>query len=322
MQFPYLRMRRLRRSPTMRDLVRETQLTPNDLILPYFVVEGEGVSDEISALPGVYHLSLDRFAQDLEKAVGEGVRAIILFGLPGHKDPQGSQAWHPEAPVQRAVALAKANHPELLVITDVCLCQYTDHGHCGLLEGHQVANDPSLDLLAQTALSHAQAGADMVAPSDMMDGRVEAIRHRLDAEGFQDTAIMAYSAKFASSFYGPFREAAHSTPSFGDRRAYQMDPANRREALREAILDAEEGADILMVKPALPYLDILREIRDALPHPLAAYNVSGEYSMVKAAAEKGWIDERAVVLEMLTGMKRAGADLILTYHARDVLRWI
>ncbi|MCA9790811.1 MAG: porphobilinogen synthase [Candidatus Eremiobacteraeota bacterium] len=322
MQFPYLRMRRLRRSPTLRDLVRETQLTPNDLILPYFVVEGENVAEEISALPGVFHLSLDRFAQDLEKAVAEGVRSVILFGLPGHKDPQGSQAWHPEAPVQKAVALAKKQHPELLVITDVCLCQYTDHGHCGLLEGHQVANDPTLDLLAQTALSHAQAGADMVAPSDMMDGRVEAIRQRLDAEGFQDTAIMAYSAKFASSFYGPFREAAHSTPSFGDRRAYQMDPANRREAIREAMLDAEEGADILMVKPALPYLDILREIRDTLPHPLAAYNVSGEYSMVKAAAEKGWIDERAVVLEMLTGMKRAGADLILTYHTRDVLGWL
>ncbi len=320
--FPNVRLRRLRRTAELRALVRETHLAPTDFVLPLFVVEGEGRREPIGAMPGQFHLSVDELVKEAGAALGEGVPAVILFGLPASKDALGSQAHSCEAPVQQAVAALKRELPSLVVMTDVCLCQYTDHGHCGPLKDGQVDNDAALEILARTAVSHAAAGADMVAPSDMMDGRVQAIRHALDGQGFASTPIMSYAVKFASSFYGPFREAAHSTPGFGDRRSYQMDPANRREALREALQDAAEGADILMVKPGLPYLDVLRDLRELVHHPLAVYNVSGEYSMVKAAAAQGWIDEKGVVLELLTGMRRAGADLILTYHAREAARWL
>jgi len=320
--FPRVRLRRLRRSPELRAMVRETQLAPSDFVLPLFAVEGEGRREPIGAMPGQFHLSVDELVKEAGAALADGVAAVILFGLPERKDAAGSEAWSPQAPVQRAVAALKRELPSLVVITDVCLCQYTDHGHCGPLKGGHVDNDAALESLARTAVSHAAAGADMVAPSDMMDGRIGTLRQALDREGFAETSIMSYAVKFASSFYGPFREAAHSTPGFGDRRSYQMDPANRREALREALQDVEEGADLLMVKPGLPYLDILRDLRELVHHPLAVYNVSGEYSMVKAAAAQGWIDERGVVLELLTGMKRAGADLILTYHAREASRWL
>lgn len=320
--FPVSRMRRLRGTPELRALVRETQLTPNDFCYPLFVVEGENVVQPIHALPGQHRWSVDKVLSEAESAMAEGIHSVILFGLPAQKDAEGSQAYADNAPVQRAVRELKKAFPQLVVMTDVCLCQYTDHGHCGPLCGDTVDNDAALKILAQTAVSHARAGADLVAPSDMMDGRVAAIRAALDAEGFLNTGILSYAVKFASAYYGPFREAADSKPSFGDRRSYQMDSANRREALREAALDVQEGADWLMVKPALAYLDILRDLREHFALPLACYNVSGEYSMIKAAAANGWLDEKLVTLETLLSMKRAGADLILTYHAREAARWL
>lgn len=320
--FPLSRMRRLRGSAELRALVRETHLSPNDFCYPLFVVPGEGVVQPINALPGQNRWSVDKVLGEVEAAMAEGIRSVILFGLPDSKDAEGSQAFSDQAPVQRAVRELKKAFPNLVVMTDVCLCQYTDHGHCGPLCGHTVDNDAALEILAKTAVSHARAGADLVAPSDMMDGRVGAIRAALDVAGFKDTGILSYAVKFASAYYGPFREAADSKPSFGDRRSYQMDSANRREALREAALDVQEGADWLMVKPALAYLDILRDLREHFALPLACYNVSGEYSMIKAAAANGWLDEKLVTLETLLSMKRAGADLILTYHAREAARWL
>jgi len=306
----------------MRDMVRETHLRIDDLIYPLFAVPGTGVRSEISSMPGVYHLSVDKLVEEARRTADSGVPAILLFGLPEEKDAVGSGAWHPEGIVQQAVRAVKAAAPSLVVITDVCLCEYTDHGHCGLIDGGKVLNDESLDLLADTALSHAAAGADIVAPSDMMDFRIAAIRSRLDHEGFTSTPILSYAAKYASAFYGPFREAANNTPAFGDRRTYQMDSANIREALKEVQQDIEEGADMVMVKPALAYMDVIRAVREITNVPVAAYNISGEYSMVKAAAANGWIDERAAVLEILTGLRRAGADLIITYHALDVAGWL
>jgi len=320
--FPVHRPRRLRRTERLRSLVRETQLAASDLIYPMFVCPGKRVRNEVASMPGIYQQSVDRFLEECREVEQLGIAGIILFGLPEKKDEQGSEAWDPGAAVQRAIEAVKKAKLDLLVATDVCLCEYTSHGHCGMVENGEVLNDPSLELLAKAAVSHARAGADLVAPSDMMDGRVGAIRRALDQNGFANTAIMAYSAKYCSAFYGPFREAAESAPQFGDRRSYQMDPANAREALREVRLDLEEGADIVMVKPALPYLDVLRAVRRWATVPVAAYNVSGEYSMVKAAAEKGWIDERRVALEILTGIRRAGADIILTYHAKDAARWL
>jgi porphobilinogen synthase len=322
MFFPQYRPRRLRATPTVRDMVRETVLHPNDLILPLFLVPGRDVERPLESLPGVSHLSVDRALTYLQPLVAAGLRGVILFGLPEKKDEDGSSAWDPDGPVQCGCAALKERYPELLVVTDVCLCQYTSHGHCGELCGDKVANDPTLERLALVALSHAIAGADMVAPSDMMDGRVWALRETLERAGYQDTAIMSYAVKYASAFYGPFREAAQSAPGRGDRKAYQMDPANRREAMREARLDIHEGADILMVKPALSYLDIISDLRRETDYPIAAYHVSGEYSMVKAAAEKGWIDEQAVTLEILTSIKRAGAGTIITYAAADACRWL
>lgn len=314
------RPRRLRASASIRALVRETVLRPDDLIYPLFVVAGEDVVQPVPSLPGVNRYSVDRVVEEARGAWEDGVRGVLLFGLPDYKDAVGSSAWDPEGPVQRAVRAVKDAVPDMLVVTDVCLCQYTDHGHCGRVDGNEIDNDGTLPLLARVAVSHADAGADMVAPSDMMDGRVRVIRDALDGAGHFRTGIMAYSAKFASSFYGPFREAADSAPQFGDRRTYQMDPANVREAVREAELDVEEGADIVMVKPALSYLDVVAAVRQAVKVPVAVYNVSGEYALVKAAALAGWIDEQAVVLEMLTSMKRAGADIILTYFAREAAR--
>lgn len=322
MFFPSLRPRRLRAKPAIRDLVRETNLTTNDLILPLFVVSGTGIEEPISSLPGVYHLSVDRAVEFVRPLVDLGLRGIILFGLPDGKDMEGSQAWNPEGPVQRGCAAFKETFPHLVIMTDVCLCQYTSHGHCGEFCNGEVENDPSLERLALTALSHAMAGADVVAPSDMMDGRVGAIRHTLEKANLPNVSILSYAVKYASAFYGPFREAADSAPGKGDRKAYQMDPANRREALREARLDIHEGADMLMVKPALSYLDIIADLRREYDYPLGAYHVSGEYSMVKAAAGLGWIEERAVMMEVLTSIKRAGADFILTYAAGDVCRWL
>ncbi len=317
----FFRGRRLRRTPALREMVRETELRPQDLIMPYFVVETDDASFEkpISSMPGQSQLSLHKLLERVGPVVDRGLRSLILFGIPREKDPEGSQAWADNGIVQQAVAALKGRFPELVVITDVCLCEYTSHGHCGLVQDGRVLNDPTLELLARAALSHARAGADMVAPSDMMDGRVAAIRERLDDKGFADLPIMSYAVKYASSFYGPFREAAASPPQFGDRKTYQMDPGNRLEGLREASADAVEGADILMVKPALPYLDMVRQVRDAFDLPVAAYQVSGEYAMIKAAAQKGWIDEAPLVLETLTSIKRAGADLILTYFTEDVL---
>ena len=322
MFFPQYRPRRLRATQTIRDVMRETVLHPNDFMLPLFLVPGENVNNPIDALPGVSHLSVDQALAFLDPLIDLGLRSVILFGLPETKDEDGSSAWDPEGPVQRGCAAIKEKFPGVLIATDVCLCQYTSHGHCGELTAGKVANDPTLERLALVALSHAIAGADIVAPSDMMDGRVWAIRETLERAGYQDTAIMSYAVKYASAFYGPFREAADSRPASGDRKAYQMDPANRREAMREARLDIHEGADILMVKPALSYLDILADLRRETDYPLAAYHVSGEYSMVKAAAERGWIDEKAVMLEVLTSIKRAGAGLILTYAAADACRWL
>jgi porphobilinogen synthase len=311
-------MRRLRRTEALRGMVRETRLHRSDLVLPCFVVEGSGVREPIASMPGVHRHSVDQLVAEAKAVADSGVPAVILFGIPAAKDARGSGADARDGIVQRAVEALKRQVPELVVITDVCLCEYTDHGHCGLVEGAHVVNDASLARLASAALSHARAGADLVAPSDMMDGRVGAIRSLLDDHGFEDVAILSYAAKFASAYYGPFREAAESAPAFGDRRSYQMDPTNRREALREMRLDLEEGADVLMVKPALPYLDVLAEARRAFDVPLAAYHVSGEYAMIRAAAERGWIDGERVLDEALLAIKRAGADWILTYAAREV----
>jgi len=320
--FPQLRLRRLRRNEALRALGRETKVEVGDLIYPLFVVEGKKAKQEISSMPGLYRLSKDLLPGEVEEIARLGIPAIILFGIPQKKDEVGSSAYHPNGVVQEAIRAIKKTAPELLVITDVCLCEYTSHGHCGVVVDGYVDNDKTLELLARTALSHAEAGADMVAPSDMMDGRVKAIRQTLDGKGFRDIPILAYAAKYASAFYGPFREAAESAPQFGDRRSYQMDPPNWREALREIEQDIAEGADIVMVKPALPYLDVIRKVRDTFNHPLAAYSVSGEYAMVKAAAQQGWLDERAIVLEMLTAVKRAGADIIITYYAKEAARWL
>lgn len=322
MSYPITRMRRLRRTPTLRRLVAETRVTVDDLIYPLFVVSGTGVKEEVGSMPGVYHWSVDLVVGEVAEAFQLGIPAVLLFGIPEYKDAQGSAGWRDDGPVQRAIRAIKKEVPEMVVMTDVCLCDYTDHGHCGVVKGNEILNDPSLELLARIALSHAEAGADVVAPSDMMDGRVAAIRQKLDEKGFTSVAIMSYSAKYASAMYGPFRDAAQSAPRFGDRRSYQMDAANAREALREMALDIEEGADIIMVKPALAYLDIIRRAREAFALPLAAYNVSGEYSMVKAAARLGWLDERRTMSEILLGIKRAGADMIITYAAKDMARWL
>jgi porphobilinogen synthase len=319
--FPDERPRRLRRSERLRSLVRETRLTPESLVYPLFVAPGRGVRREIGALPGCFHLSVDEAAREAREVEGLGIGGVILFGLPEGKDPLGSEGYAEDGVVQQAIRAIRAECRELLVITDVCLCEYTSHGHCGVVEEAEVKNDPTLDLLARMAVSHARAGAHLVAPSDMMDGRVGAIRKGLDAAGFTDLPILSYAAKYASAFYGPFREAAGSAPQFGDRRGYQMDPANVREALREVRLDVEEGADMVMVKPALPYLDVIRAVRERFDRPVAAYNVSGEYAMVKAAAQRGWVDEERIVKETLVSIRRAGADVILTYHAKDFARW-
>ncbi|KSU83757.1 delta-aminolevulinic acid dehydratase [Fictibacillus enclensis] len=318
----FKRHRRLRTSESMRALVRETHLHTDDLIYPIFFVEGEKVKQEVPSMPGVYHVSLDFLHEEMQELVDLNIRSVMVFGVPGHKDEVGSSAYDHNGIVQRAIKIIKESFPQLTVIADTCLCQYTDHGHCGIIRDGEVLNDESLAALANTAVSQAKAGADVIAPSNMMDGFVTAIRAGLDEAGFLNVPIMSYSVKYSSAYYGPFREAAHSSPQFGDRKSYQMDPANRMEALREAESDIEEGADFLMVKPALAYLDVLRELKDRYPLPLVAYNVSGEYSMIKAAAQNGWIDEESIVMETLTGMKRAGADLIITYHAKDVSRWL
>jgi porphobilinogen synthase len=320
--FAFHRPRRLRRLDNLRRLVRETRLAADDLVYPLFVVHGQGLREEIDSMPGTYHWSLDLLPAEAEEVAGLGIPGVILFGIPAVKDAIGSENFDEHGIVQEAIRTIKKAVPELVVITDVCLCQYTDHGHCGIVEDDRVLNDETLDILARVAVSHAAAGADVVAPSAMMDGQVAAIRSALDATGFTQVAILSYAAKYASAFYGPFREAAESAPQFGDRQGYQMDPANAREALREVTLDIEEGADIVMVKPALAYLDIIRQVRETFDHPLAAFSVSGEYAMVKAAAQRGWIDERRVTLELLTAIKRAGADFILSYFAKDVARWL
>jgi len=320
--FPQLRLRRLRRTEPLRRMVRETRINIDDLIYPLFVVPGQRVKEEIESMPGNFHLSVDLLPKEAEEILRLGIPAIILFGLPETKDELGSAAYASDGIIQKAVREIKRAVPELIVITDVCLCQYTSHGHCGVIEGDYVNNDKTLELIARTALSHAEAGADIVAPSDMMDGRVAAIRAALDDSGFHNTIIMAYAAKYASAFYGPFREAAGSAPQFGDRRSYQMDPANAREALREVELDITEGADIVMIKPALAYLDVIKRVRDAFNHPLAAYSVSGEFAMVKAAARNGWLDEKQTALEIITAIKRAGADMIVTYYAKEAAHWL
>ncbi|MFO0965964.1 MAG: porphobilinogen synthase [Gemmataceae bacterium] len=324
--FPATRLRRNRQHPVLRDLVRETSLSPQHFILPLFVRPGKGVKNEIQSMPGNFQLSVDRLSDVVGPAMDLGVRAFILFGIPASKDAVGASSWDDEGIVQQALRSLKKSHPEALLITDECFCEYTDHGHCGVLTEHEgkldVDNDLTLPNLARQCISHVRAGADMVAPSGMMDGMVAAIRHDLDGAGFQRTPIMSYAAKYASAFYGPFRDAAESPPQFGDRTTYQMDPANGDEALREVALDLEEGADIIMVKPALSYLDIIRRVKDRFGVPVAAYNVSGEFAMVKAAAAKGWIDERRVALEILTSIRRAGADMILTYFALDAARWL
>ncbi len=322
MGFPQLRLRRLRRTEGLRALVRENRVDVGDLIYPMFVVEGKGIKQEVASMPGIFRLSPDQLDAEIEEVARLGIPAVLLFGIPEHKDEVGSSAYDPAGVVQQAVKKIKKLAPQLLVITDVCLCEYTSHGHCGIVVGDQVDNDRTLPLLAKTALSHAEAGADIVAPSDMMDGRVKAIREMLDANGFQHIPILSYAAKYASAFYDPFREAAESAPQFGDRRSYQMDYHNVREALREIEQDINEGADIIMIKPALAYLDVIRQARNTFNYPLAAYNVSGEYAMVKAAANQGWLDERKVVFEILTAIKRAGADIIITYHAKDFATWV
>jgi len=323
LQFPSYRPRRLRANATIRSMVRETALSPADLIYPLFVKPGKGLKDEIKSMPGQYQLSLDMLPAEIDELKSLGIPAVILFGLPSEKDEVGSEAYAEHGIVQEAIRTIKKHDPEFYVITDVCMCEYTSHGHCGILDDRGcVINDVTIELLAKEAVSHAEAGVDMVAPSDMMDGRVAAIRSALDSEGYQDIPIMAYSVKYASGYYGPFRDAADSAPTFGDRTGYQMDPANAEEGMREAALDIEEGADIVMVKPALAYMDMIYRVKHEFGYPTAAYNVSGEYSMVKAAAANDWIDEKRVVLETLLGFKRAGADLILTYHAKDAARWL
>ena len=324
MAFPIQRLRRTRSTDNLRGLVRETELSPRDFIYPIFVTAGEDVRNPVASMPGVFQLSINHAVEEAKKAHALGIPGVLLFGIPAEKDEAASGAYDPEGVVQLATRAIKDALPELLVVTDVCLCEYTSHGHCGVVdkERGEVLNDVSLELLAHTASSQAEAGADIVAPSDMMDGRVAALRSELDREGHEGVPIMAYSAKYASAFYGPFREAAESAPQFGDRRSYQMDPANAREALLEVELDVEEGADIVMVKPALPYLDVITRVRQATDLPVAAYNVSGEYSMLKAAAQNGWLDEERAVLEALTGVKRAGAEIIISYHAPDVARWL
>jgi len=320
--FPATRMRRLRRTEALRDLVRETELGPRHLVQPLFVVAGEGVREGVPTMPGIERFSISELIAEATEVQAAGVRAVLLFGIPAEKDEQGSGAYDDEGIVQMAVRALKEAHPDLVVITDVCLCEYTSHGHCGFVRDGEVDNDITVELLARTAISHAEAGADAVAPSDMMDGRVGTIRHQLDEEGHPGIPIVAYSAKYASAFYGPFREAAESTPQFGNRRGYQMDPANVDEALREVRLDVEEGADMVMIKPATPYLDVIRRVRERFDVPLAAFQVSGEYSALKAAAQNGWIDERAAVLETLTGIRRAGADVIVTYYAKEAAAWL
>ena len=320
--FPDLRLRRLRGSGPMRDLTRETRLSPREFVYPMFVTHGHGVREAIEPMPGCYQMSLDVMSEEVDEVASLGIPAVLLFGLPAEKDPLGSEGYDPEGIVQEAVRVIKMNSPEMLVITDVCMCEYTDHGHCGVIDNGKVDNDQTLELLGRTAVSHVQAGADMPAPSAMMDGQVWAVRQALNAGGYEDTPIMGYAAKYASGFYGPFRVAADSTPQFGDRKSYQMDPANIRMAMREIESDIAEGADIVIVKPALAYLDVIKEAKAKFDVPLAAYNVSGEYSMVKAAAQQGWIDEKPVITELLTAIKRAGADIILSYHAKDIARWL
>jgi len=321
-EFPQTRLRRFRRTEALRRMVRETRLAVDDLVYPLFVIHGRGVKNEIPSMPGVFQFSADKLSKEVEEIAGLGIPAVLLFGIPDAKDELGSSGYDPRGVVQRAIKAIKKAVPDLVVITDVCLCEYTSHGHCGVVANGEIDNDRTLPLLAKMALSHAEAGGDIVAPSDMMDGRVKAIRQTLDGSGFTQTPILSYAAKYASAFYGPFREAAESAPQFGDRRSHQMDPPNVREALREIEQDIAEGADMVMVKPALAYLDVIRSARDSFNHPLAAYNVSGEYAMVKSAAERGWIDEERVTLEILTSIKRAGADLIITYHAKDAARWL
>lgn len=315
-------MRRLRTKEAIRNLIRENHVRKDDLVYPVFVIEGENIKNPVDSMPGIFQWSIDRLDEELERVAEAEIPAVLLFGIPAHKDERGSEAYHDEGITQRAVRHIKQKRPDLLVIADVCLCEYTSHGHCGLVCGHEILNDETLELLGRMAVSLAKAGADVIAPSDMMDGRVEYIRGALDRNGFTNTPIMAYSAKFASGYYSPFRDAAHSAPSFGDRRTYQMDPANGREAVRECENDIAEGADIIMVKPALAYLDVVKDVSCRTNHPIAVYNVSGEYSMVKAAAENGWIDEKRIVMENMVAMKRAGAKIIITYHALDVAGWI
>jgi porphobilinogen synthase len=320
--FPTHRPRRLRRTEGLRGLVRETQLSTHGLVYPMFACPGTNVRAEVTSMPGIYQQSPDQIVEECREVATLGVPAVILFGLPEHKDESGSEAVAAHGAVQRSIGAIRKAKLDLIVITDVCLCEYTSHGHCGVIENNEVANDPTLEILANAALSHARAGADIVAPSDMMDGRVAAIRRKLDANKFENVAILSYAAKYCSGFYGPFREAAQSAPQFGDRRSYQMDPANAREALGEVALDIDEGADMIMVKPALPYLDVIQRVRERFDVPVGAYNVSGEYAMVKAAVRNGWLDEKRVVIEILTGIQRAGASIILTYHAKDVARWL
>ncbi len=322
MEFNALRPRRLRRTEAIRSMVRETVLQPSDFVYPIFVVPGTNVKEEIPSMPNCYHLSVDNAVKLAEELYELGIPAVEIFGLPEYKDEIGSSAWDMTSPVQRAIKAIKQAVPDLVIVGDVCLCQYTSHGHCGCLCGHEVDNDKTLPLLAKVAVSQAECGADIIAPSDMMDGRIHALREALDADGLQNTIIMSYAVKYASAFYGPFRDAADSAPHFGDRRGYQMDPANAREAMKEVDLDMDEGADIIMVKPVMTYLDIVRQVRDHIDRPVAVYNVSGEYAMVKAAAANGWIDEKRIVLESLTSMKRAGADIIITYHAIDAVKWM
>ena len=321
-EFPDTRLRRLRAQPAIRSMIRETRLTTSSFVYPMFIRHGSGIKETIDPMPGCYHISLDLLAEEVQEVYDLGIPAVLLFGLPADKDPLGTEAYDPEGIIQEAIRIIKKATPDLMVIGDVCLCEYTDHGHCGVINDNQVDNDQTLDLLGKTGLAQIQAGADMVAPSAMMDGQVRAIRETLDTSGYSNSPIMGYAAKYASSFYGPFRVAADSTPQFGDRRTYQMDPANVRMAMREIETDISEGADIVMVKPALAYLDVIRQARDRFDLPLAAYNVSGEYSLVKAASKMGWVDEKPITMELLTAIQRAGADIIISYHAKEVAKWL
>ena len=320
--FPELRLRRVREHEPLRRMVRETTLSPSNFIYPMFVTHGQGLRQPIEPMPGCFHFSIDQLVLDVAEAAALGIPGVLLFGLPAEKDPMGTEGYDPEGIIQEAVRAIKKEVPGMMVITDVCMCEYTDHGHCGIIDNGKVDNDATLELLARTAVTQVQAGADMVAPSAMMDGQVKAIRDSLNDHGYEDVPVMGYAAKYASAFYGPFRVAAGSTPQFGDRRSYQMDPANAREAMREIESDIAEGADIVMVKPAMSYMDVIRRARERFDHPLAAYNVSGEYSMVKAAGSQGWIDEKRITLELLTSIRRAGADFILSYHAKEVSQWL